>query len=357
MSEYYLGTMCGTSLDSFDVSILKTSKTNFKVIGFQSFRIGDALKKKLRNQIQKKTINSKLDHELSEYISKCIKKIIASYEIKKRDIGAIGYCGITLYHDPARKKSIFMGNPKAIKELTGIDVVSNFRKSDIDSGGQGAPLTGYFQKYLTKLFKRKLVFLNLGGFANIMIWKKNQPISYDTGPANYLIDTWCRTKFKKPFDRSGNLARKGEINHKLLTFMMRDHYFKIKPPKSTGFERFNLKWIEKHTKKITNTKDIDVLTTLTYLTISSVSIELNKSSGKNSLIYIYGGGVKNKTLTEGILDQVNMSRLEKLSNGLNEDNFESSCFAWLAFSRINRNIFIKSKITGRVKNSVLGDIY
>ena len=37
MSDYYLGTMCGTSLDAFDVSVLKTTKTNFKVIGFKSF--------------------------------------------------------------------------------------------------------------------------------------------------------------------------------------------------------------------------------------------------------------------------------------------------------------------------------
>jgi len=54
MSDYYLGTMCGTSLDAFDVSVLKTSKANFKVIGFKSYKIDDDLRKKLRNQITKK---------------------------------------------------------------------------------------------------------------------------------------------------------------------------------------------------------------------------------------------------------------------------------------------------------------
>ncbi|GIR64864.1 MAG: hypothetical protein CM15mP69_6920 [Ectothiorhodospiraceae bacterium] len=54
MSDYYLGTMCGTSLDAFDVSVLKTTKTNFKVIGFKSFKINDDLRKNLRNQITKK---------------------------------------------------------------------------------------------------------------------------------------------------------------------------------------------------------------------------------------------------------------------------------------------------------------
>ena len=59
MSDYYLGTMCGTSLDAFDVSVLKATKTNFKVIGFKSFKINDDLRKNLRNQITKKSINLK----------------------------------------------------------------------------------------------------------------------------------------------------------------------------------------------------------------------------------------------------------------------------------------------------------
>ena len=57
MSDYYLGTMCGTSLDAFDVSILKTSKANFKVIGFKSFKINDDLRIILRNLITKKNIS------------------------------------------------------------------------------------------------------------------------------------------------------------------------------------------------------------------------------------------------------------------------------------------------------------
>ena len=84
MSDYYLGTMCGTRLDAFDVSVLKTTKTNFKVIGFKSFKINDDLRKNLRNQITKKNISSKLDNEVSKYVSKCINKILRSYKINKK---------------------------------------------------------------------------------------------------------------------------------------------------------------------------------------------------------------------------------------------------------------------------------
>ena len=78
MSDYYLGTMCGTSLDAFDVSVLKITKTNFKVIGFKSFKINDDLRENLRNQISKKSINLKLDDAVSKYVSKCINKILIS---------------------------------------------------------------------------------------------------------------------------------------------------------------------------------------------------------------------------------------------------------------------------------------
>ena len=147
------------------------------------------------------------------------------------------------------------------------------------------------------------------------------------------------------------------INNDFLKSMMKDHYFLAKPPKSTGFEKFNLEWIMKHKRKVRGIKNIDVLATLTYLTISTVSIELSKSTKNNSQLYIYGGGVKNTTVTEGILNQINMRRLKKIGNGIDEKNFESACFAWLALKRLNRKVFIKSNITGREKNGLLGDIF
>ena len=79
--------MCCTSLDAIDVAVLKTTKTNFKVIGFKSFKINDDLRKNIRNQITKKNISSKLDNEVSKYVSRCVNKILTSYKINKlRDI-------------------------------------------------------------------------------------------------------------------------------------------------------------------------------------------------------------------------------------------------------------------------------
>ena len=52
--------------------------------------------------------------------------------------------------------------------------------------------------------------------------------------------------------------------------MMKDHYFLAKPPKSTGFERFNLEWIMKHKRKVRGIKNIDVLATHLLNNIDSI---------------------------------------------------------------------------------------
>ena len=162
-----------------------------------------------------------------------------------------------------------------------IRVIADFRQTDIDAGGQGAPLTGIFHKYLNKITKKNLTYLNLGGFANITVSDKNKVISYDTGPANYLMDLWCNKKFDMEYDLDGKLASMGNVNTDLLKSMLSEKYFKKKYPKSTGFELFNDDWIEKHLSRISKLSDVDVLSTLAYLTIITVSNELRNFKNKN----------------------------------------------------------------------------
>ena len=47
MSKYYLGIMCGTSLDSIDISMIRCHGDKIKVIAFAEYR----LKNKIKEQI------------------------------------------------------------------------------------------------------------------------------------------------------------------------------------------------------------------------------------------------------------------------------------------------------------------
>ena len=358
MSEYYIGIMCGTSLDSLDVSLVRFKNSNLLVKSFHTYLFTASLKRKIIKSKDLKKVSASTQNDISKFIAECIVKTIKKNKLSQNDIQGIGYPGITLNHDPKRKTSTYMGDPSIIKSSLNIPLVADFRQCDINSGGQGAPLTGYFHEFLNKILNKKIAFLNLGGFANISIHKAGKIISYDTGPANYLIDNWCKKKFQKEFDKNGQLAKKGEINYQLLKYLTSDSFFKKDHPKSTGFEKFNIKWLERQIHltgcKIT---DVDILTTLTYFTVTTITQELNKDNSREKNLFIYGGGVNNSLVLDGILSLIKHKRVKKIKFGLSEKNLEATTFAWLTYKRLKGQKIFSSMVTGKRKPSLLGNIY
>ena len=360
MSKYYLGVMCGTSLDSIDISIISATGKKFKVFGFREYPLSQKFKDKINDLKSAKPKNIEVNNvniEITNLIISQIKNILAKHKLDKSNISAIGYSGITLCHRPDLKKSLYLGDPQMLSSMLSIPVISDFRQTDIDAGGQGAPLTGLFHKHLNTINNKDIIYLNLGGFANVSIPNKSKLMSYDTGPANYLIDTWCREKFDIEFDLNGRLASMGEIDPELLKLMLKDKYFTKKPPKSTGFELFNMSWIKKYLKKNLFSRDIDILATLTYLTVITVSNDINKYKNRPDAIFFYGGGAFNKLIVQGIIDLTKLNKVKSLRYGIDEKNLEATAFAWLASMRINRVKFPKSEITGTSKSYYLGNIY
>ena len=67
--------------------------------------------------------------------------------------------------------------------------------------------------------------------------------------ASFKIDEVSKKYFNKDYDKNGLLAKNGKINNKALVSMLSDKYFYQDPPKSTGFEKFNIQWIKKYKDK------------------------------------------------------------------------------------------------------------
>ena len=360
MSKYYIGIMCGTSLDSIDISIVSITSRKIKVKSFYEYKLSNKLKEKINlakeNNYSMENLN-KINLDITTLISQYVKQSLKKDKLTYSDIDAIGFPGITLNHRPDLKKSTFIGDPELLSKKLKIKVIADFRQTDIDAGGQGAPLAGLFHKYLNTLINKKLTYLNLGGFANVTVPYNNNIISYDTGPANYLMDLWCNNKFDMEYDLDGKLASLGNINIDLLKSMLSDKYFKKKYPKSTGFELFNEDWIKKHLAKSSKVSDVDVLATLAFLTIITVSNELKKFKNKTTNLFIYGGGAFNKLLIHGILDLSNASQTDLLRNIVNEKNMESTAFAWFAYMREKGILFDNASITGSKQPYLLGNVY
>ena len=103
-------------------------------------------------------------------------------------IDLIGFHGHTIYHDPGNRFTRQLGDGALLAQLTALPVVNDFRSADVAAGGQGAPLVPLFQDALAEGLEKPLAILNIGGVANVTYLSEDDPIAFDTGPGNALID-------------------------------------------------------------------------------------------------------------------------------------------------------------------------
>jgi anhydro-N-acetylmuramic acid kinase len=154
-------------------------------------------------------------------------------------------------------------------------------------------------------------------------------IGFDTGPGNSLMDVWTRKHRDAPFDRDGAWAAEGTVNEDLLLQFLSDPYFAFAPPKSTGFEHFNLAWIEGHHIAVINPADVQA--TLCRLSAVTIADAIKDYAPETSEVLICGGGVHNPILRREI--EMNLPDIAVGSTAaehLDPDWVEAVAFAWLA---------------------------
>src|SRR5205823_9637375 len=124
---------------------------------------------------------------------------------------------------------------------------SDFRTRDIAAGGQGAPLVPLVDTLLFPSGKVNRVALNIGGIANITVLHSVPAIAFDTGPGNMVVDQLVErmTSGAQRFDRSGAIAARGHVNRALLDTLLRDVYYKAKPPKTAGREQYGVEVVQR----------------------------------------------------------------------------------------------------------------
>ena len=278
-----------------------------------------------------------LDQQLGVLFADSVNRLLRTTGMDKSQIVAIGSHGHTARHDPNASKpfSLQIGNASTITKETGITTVSDFRTSDIEVGGQGAPLVPAFHQALFGSSKTNRTICNIGGIANVTYLPadSSQPVlGFDTGPGNTLMDHWIKQEKDLDFDTGGNWASQGKCHEPLLLTLLADPYFDQPPPKSTGKEHFNLDWLESFIDKTTEElESVDVQTTLATLTAKSISKAISDFLPDTQEIYLCGGGNKNRylvSLLEGLCRPIAISDTSTL--GIDPDWVEAAAFAWLA---------------------------
>jgi anhydro-N-acetylmuramic acid kinase len=335
--------MSGTSLDGIDVAIVDIRGKRIEPVAFRSAPYPKAVRAALLG-ISTVAEVSRLNFELGELYAKAILAL-------KQPVELIGLHGQTIYHEGG-KHTLQIGEAAVVAERTGVDVISNFREADIAAGGQGAPLVPYVDWLLFRHRRKNRVALNIGGIANITAIpagaKTSEVIAFDTGPGNMVIDALVThmTGGKETFDRNGRIARSGILREELLRALLKNPYFKRKPPKSCGREQFGMEFV----RYLVATRAAlpDLIATATELTVRSIAGAIPQGSE----VIAAGGGVHNSFLMERLTKALAVTTSAKY--GIDPDAKEAIAFAVLAYENSRRRPGNLPSATGARHPVVLG---
>lgn len=293
-----IGLMSGTSMDGIDISFAhyfnKDEQWDFELLATDSIEYPDNLFQLLKNATKLSAIELfELDHQLAMFYADKVNAFLTQFSIKKSEVSAIASHGHTIFHQPQKGITVQIGCGTTLANATQLNVINDFRKRDVISGGQGAPLVP-IGDFSLKQFQADS-FLNIGGFANISFKQDAKIRAFDICPANILIN-WYMRQIGHSFDAEGKIARSYPIENNLLDQLNAIPIYHQEQPQSLGIE-----WLEKNVLPILDTyecSDESKVATITEHVAQQISNRLNQHVLKS--VFISGGGTKNHYLVERI---------------------------------------------------------
>jgi anhydro-N-acetylmuramic acid kinase len=334
-----IGLMSGTSLDGVDAALLETDGEDVAVPGPALGIPYDAeTRAMLREALEEaKSVAAgapvpysirDAERRLTEAHAEAVKALLKKAGLRAPDVSLIGFHGQTILHRPAQRWTWQIGDGALLAQLAGIDVVNDFRSADVKAGGQGAPLVPLYHAVLARNSKKAtlnppLVFVNIGGVANVTYINGDDVLAFDTGPGNAPIDDWAHEHTRKPVDEDGALARKGRVNDRALADMLDDAFFEKIPPKSLDRLDFGIDAVKGLSPE-------DGAATLTAFTAASIARAREHFSDLPTTWIVCGGGRHNPVLMAEIRSRVNAPVLAAEDAGWNGDFIEAEAFAYLA---------------------------
>ncbi|MFM1885893.1 MAG: hypothetical protein RL026_1050 [Pseudomonadota bacterium] len=360
----YVGLMSGTSMDGIDAVLVRIADGRIETLAARHQPYPAVLAAQLQATVEQPAATDvdalcRLDVGVARCFAEAALSLLSGIDLECGAVRAIGSHGQTLRHQPrgATPFTLQIGDPNTIAELTGIDVVADFRRRDVAAGGEGAPLVPGFHAEIFRRPGHTRVVANIGGIANITVLPASAEVSgFDTGPGNCLMDLYCRERLGLPLDDGGRIAAGGKIDRELLQRLLDEPYFHQPPPKSTGRELFNGAWLAGRLAG-RQAAASDMLATLCEFTALTLGHAI-RDAGAVDVVYVCGGGARNPELLRRLAAHAGGARITTTSEaGLDPQWVEGAAFAWLAHRRIEGLPGNLPAATGAHGLRVLGGLY
>jgi anhydro-N-acetylmuramic acid kinase len=379
-----IGLMSGTSHDGVSAALVELDERSHppaRLIAFHTFPYRARFRKELLAACADEKIGaaaiSTLNFALGREFGRAAIEIARHARVALSDVAFIGSHGHTLFHLPPRRaargqiaSTMQLGESAVIAAATGVPVVSDFRTMDIVLGGEGAPLAPLAHLWLFADPARGRVVQNIGGIGNATYIAPHARlgddglIAFDTGPGNMMIDALASriSGGRLRMDRGGRIAARGHVNQPLLAKLMRNAYFRRRPPKSTGREEFGAQLLDRIVTEARRMGivDYDLVATVTALTARSIGDACRRfiiPLGPVDQLIVTGGGAKNPTLMRMIAAE--FPKLEVITAadaGVDGDALEAVAFAVLGYQMLRGRQGNIPTVTGARGPAMLGKL-
>jgi anhydro-N-acetylmuramic acid kinase len=329
-----IGLMSGTSMDGIDAALVRTD-------GLTEVHVGAALtvpyRLSLRQRLGRVVAAHGSDLKEADSVAReitlahveAVERLLAATGLKADAIDVLGFHGHTVFHNPAGRQTVQIGDPGLLARRTGIPVVGQFRLADVEAGGQGAPLAPLYHAARAAGLEKPVAVLNIGGVANVTWFADGNAgddggiLAFDCGPGNALIDDFVNARTGLAYDAAGALCLAGKVHADILDRLMRNDYFERQPPKSLDRDEFDA-------GPVAGLSSQDGAATLAAFTVRAAAEAILRIGVPRSLL-VCGGGRLNRAIMAGLaqaLPGVEVAPVESV--GWRGDALEAEAFGYLA---------------------------
>jgi anhydro-N-acetylmuramic acid kinase len=392
MAMRIVGLISGTSVDGIDAAVIEVQGQGYDVavelLAGITHPYPDVLQQAILQLCAGQPITmdalATLDDAIAHEFARAAQAVMSQ-------VGAVDLVashGQTVYHRPAQTAaplhranapaptnlgySLQLGRGAVLADALGLPTVSDFRRADIEAGGQGAPLVPMVDLCLLSQPDQYRCVQNIGGIGNVAYlppWDRKTPsfppkvMGWDTGPGNSLIDIAVQefSNGAQTYDCDGAWASQGTPSMDLVDQWLSHPYLTQWPPKSTGRELFGWDFFRQCQAQAQayGLSQVDLVTSLTEFTAMSIARSYSDFLPvPPALVLVCGGGSYNPVLLERLqahLGEIPVATTDQV--GVSAAYKEAIAFALLGFWHWHGVPGNLPAVTGARSAVVLGQLH